>query len=152
MSYRKPVELIEFLQPYPAEVQDLTLQARIVLLDLLGPISEIFYDACSAVCSGFTHTGEVRDCFVNLAVYSDHVTLIFGFGATLLDPDRRMKGNGNQVRNIRLKGLETLSDPYVVSLVLQASELAPRPLEPIEPKVVVKTMKGTKRRPKPVEA
>jgi hypothetical protein len=150
MSAREPVELIEFLAPYPPEVQELALAARLRLLDLLGPISEIFYDAMSAVCSGFTFTGEVRDNFVNLAVYSDHVTLIFPHGAKLEDPLQRLKGTGTQVRHIRLVGLETLADPYVVDLIRKAEAMAPRPAEPVEPRTVVKVMKGPKRRPKPV--
>jgi len=149
MDMPQPVELIEFLAPYPPDVQELTLQARLRLLELIGPISEIFYDAMSAVCSGFAFTAEVKDCFVNLAVYSDHVTLIFPMGVKLSDPAGRLKGGGTQVRHMRLAELQTLADPYVVELVEQATDMAKRPPEPIEPRVVVKVMKGPKRRPKP---
>ena len=149
MHEREPADLVEFLAPYPDHVQQLTLDGRTVLLEMLYPVSEIFYDAMSAVCSGFTYTGIVRDSFVNLAVYADHVTLIFSYGVQLHDPESRLKGGGTRVRHIRLTGLQTLKDPYVVQLVKQAAEQAVRPLEPIEPRTVVKVMSGPKRRPKP---
>ncbi len=144
---REPKELIEFLQPYPAHVREFALAGRLFLLEKLWPVTEIYYDAVQAVCSGFTYTGEVRDNFVNLAVYSNHVTLIFPFGAELSDPDGRLKGNGTRVRNLRLSGMETLHDPYILELIRQSSEIAPRPLDPVEPGVVVKVMKGNKKRP-----
>ncbi len=140
-------QLVEFLAPYPEHVRALTLAAREELHTLVGPASDLFFDATQAVCSGFSYTGHPRDNFVNLAVYSDHVTLIFPFGAFLDDPDKRMKGEGKQVRNIRLAGLETLRDPYVVGLIRQCQDRAVRPDAPIEPVQYVKVYEGPKRRP-----
>lgn len=142
-----PTELVEFLAPYPPAVQELTLEARLRLHELVGPASELFYDATSAVCSGFSYTGKPEDNFVNLAVYADHVTLIFPWGVRLLDPAERLKGEGHQVRHIRLNGIETLQDPYVVELIEQAAAGAAQPPEPIEPIKYVKVYSGPKRRP-----
>lgn len=149
MNPPDPTALIEFLAPYPPEVQQLTLKGRELLFAMLAPVSEIFYDANSAVCAGFLYTDSVRDSFVNFAVYSDHVTLIFQWGVNLDDPQGKLKGAGNQVRHIRLDGIETLQDPYVMGLIQQASNQAERPSEPFEPKTIVKVMKGNKRRPSP---
>jgi hypothetical protein len=143
----EPTALVEFLAPYPPEVHALTLAARLRLHQLVGPASDLFFDATSAVCSGFSYTGEPRDNFINLAVYAKHVTLIFPWGVRLADPGRRLKGEGNQVRNLRLRGLTTLDDPYVVDLIRQAAEAAPRPAIPIDPLVYVKVYTGPKRRP-----
>jgi hypothetical protein len=142
-----PTELIEFLKPYPDEVQQVALRAREALAEMLGPASEVFYDAVSAVCSGFTYTDSVTGTFVNLAVYSDHVTLIFLWGVNLDDPECRLKGEGTRVRHIRLAGIETMRDPYVAGLILQAEAKATRPEPPIEPRRIVKVMNGKKRRP-----
>lgn len=149
MNPPEPTALIEFLVPYPPDVQQLTLEGREFLYRMLAPVSEIFYDANSAVCAGFLYTDSVRDSFVNFAVYSDHVTLIFQWGVNLVDPEGRLKGSGNQVRHIRLEGIETLRDPYVVGLIRQASNQAKRPDGPCEPKTLIKIMKGNKRRPSP---
>jgi hypothetical protein len=147
MTYPEPTELIEFLAPYPAEVQELTLAGREFLLEMLYPVSEMFFDATYAVCSAFTYTGDQKGAFVNFAVYPKHVTLIFPWGAHLHDPERRLGGQGNRVRHIRLSSLETLQDDYVLDLIKQASHNAPRPKGPIEPHRVVKIYKGAKRRP-----
>ena len=144
----EPVELIEFLAPYPPEVQRLALDARILLHELVGPASDLFFDATSAVCSGFSYTGEPRDNFLNLAVYADHVTLIFPWGVKLNDPEGRLRGEGKQVRNIRLRDIETLRDPYVLGLVRQTAELAARPKTTVEPRRYVKVYQGPKRRPR----
>jgi hypothetical protein len=141
--------LIEFLAPYPPEVQELALQGRKRLLELVGPASEIFWDATQAVCAGFTYTAKVSDNFVNLAVYPKHVTLIFPNGARQQDPEARLGGEGSRVRHIRLASIDTLSDPYVVDQIEQAKAIAPRPATPIDYVVHVKVMNGPKRRPKP---
>src|SRR5579862_1866766 len=104
----RPRELVEFLAPYPEDVRNLCLEGRMVLLEMLAPVTELFYDATTAVCAGFTYTHKPADNFVNLAVYSDHVTLVFAWGARLSDPEGRLKGSGNQVRHLRLSGVDTL--------------------------------------------
>jgi hypothetical protein len=144
----EPVELISFLQPYPREVQELVLEGREFLLDLLSPVSEFHYDATSAVCSAFGFSSGVRDIFINLAAYSKHVTLVFGYGAALDDPEGWLKGEGVQVRHIRLtKGMETLRDPYVLGLISQAAAHAKRAPEPFVPERIIKIYEGKKRRP-----
>ena len=142
-----PAVLVNFLAPYPPAVQELTLLARRELHAMLGPVSDLLFDATQAVCSGFSYTGEPRDNFVNLAVYSDHVTLIFPWGVHLIDPEGRLRGEGKQVRNMRLKGIETLRDPYVIDLIRQCQDRAVRPTQPIEPVQYVKVCDGPKRRP-----
>jgi hypothetical protein len=142
-------DLERFLLPYPESVRQLALDLRLRLGELLMPANELVYDAMSAVCVGFLYTEKVRDCFVNLAVYSDHVTLIFQQGARLDDPDGRLKGAGNQVRHLRLPTLESLADPYVQGLILQASDQAPKVTPLGAPRLIVKVMNGARRRPKP---
>lgn len=86
---------------------------------------------------------------MNLAVYANHVTLIFPWGIKLNDPEGRIKGEGKQVRNLRLAGIETLYDPYVMDLISQSMALAVRPAPPITPVKYVKIYAGPKRRPLP---
>lgn len=147
MEYASPDDLIRFLAPYPPEVRELALEARLALLDLLFPINEVIYDATTAVCAGVLYTDHPRDCFVNLAVYAKHVTLIFSWGVALDDPEGRLRGEGTRVRHVRLDGMETMRDPYIVGLIRQAALAAPKPEHLGEPHVIVKVMKGLKRRP-----
>ena len=147
-----PQELVEFLAPYPESVRSLALEARLRLHEIAGPASDLFFDATSAVCAGLSYTGEPKGNFVNLAVYANHVTLVFAWGVRLDDPDGRLRGSGSQVRHIRLQGIETLHEPYVVGLIRQAAMNAARPASPIEPIKYVKVYNGPKRRPAPAEA
>jgi hypothetical protein len=144
-----PTELVSFLAPYPAQVRDLFLAGRSLLLRRLRPVVEMHYDATSAVGAGFAYTGDLKGLFVNLAAFSDHVTLVFAWGVKLKDRERRLRGEGNQVRHMRLASLESLCDPYVLDLVDQASANAPRPEGKVKNAIIVKVYKGPKRRPKP---
>ncbi|HEY3783000.1 MAG TPA: DUF1801 domain-containing protein [Fimbriimonadaceae bacterium] len=141
-------ELINFLAPYPDHVVEIMLECRSILLKMLSPIIELQFDATAAVCDGFSYLPNAKGVFVNTAAYSDHATLIFGYGAGLNDPEGRLKGGGKQVRHIRLKSSEDLNDPYVIGLIQQASATATRHADEVVPEVIVKIYEGAKRRPK----
>ena len=141
------IDLESYLTPYPPHVQDLMLEGRELLLNMYRPVVELHYDATAAVCAGFSYTGDLKGLFVNLAAYSDHVTLVFMWGAKLNDPEGRLKGEGKQVRHMRLVDLDTLRDPYVVELIQQASDNALRPEGEIVERIVNKVYAGPKRRP-----
>jgi hypothetical protein len=144
----EPTELIAFLTPYPPEVADLLLEGRRLLLEKLSPVHEFHFDATAAVCAAFGYTENWRESFVNFAAYANHITLVFPWGVRLEDPDRRLKGDGSQVRNIRLtEGMKTLTDTYVLRLIEDASNMAPRGSEPLVPRVFIKVYNGPKRRP-----
>ena len=141
----EPAELIGFLAPYPLGVQELALEARSFLLKMLAPVSELHYDATSAVCAGFAYGSKTADVFVNLAVYPKHVTLVFGWGSSLSDPEKRLRGEGKRVRHLRLASIETLQDPYVLDLISQASNAAIRKPD-WQPERIIKIYNGPKRR------
>ncbi len=143
-----PSELVTFLSPYPPQVQKLFLAGRSFLLRRLRPVVELHYDATTAVGAGFSYTGDLKGLFVNFAAFSDHVTLVFMWGVKLKDPEGRLRGEGKQVRHMRLSGMEALRDPYVLDLIDQASANAPRPEGKVKHSIVVKVYKGPKRRPK----
>ena len=143
----KPIDLEIYLTPYPPHVRDLMLEGRAFLLSAYRPVVELHYDATSAVGAGFSYTGDLKGLFVNLAAYSDHVTLVFMWGVKLNDPEGRLKGEGKQVRHLRLVDLDTLRDPYVVGLIQQSSDNAPRPEGEIVERIVNKVYAGAKRRP-----
>lgn len=136
-----------FLAPYPREVRALMTSGRKRLLELVGPATDLIYDATTAVGAGFSYTGAPRDNFVNLAAFADHVTLVFPWGVKLKDPKKRLKGAGNQVRHVRLASLADLDDPELVKLIEQAAARAPRGDGPPPRKAFIKIYAGPKRRP-----
>jgi hypothetical protein len=145
---RPPYELIEFLGPYPLEIQALALEARLGILELTGPASDLIFDGAATVMAGLAYTGESSDNFVSITVYAEHLTLTFPFGSRLTDPENRLRGDGKLVRNIRLSNMQTLQDPYVIDLIQQASSMAKKPSVPMEPVTYVKVYSGPKRQPR----
>jgi hypothetical protein len=144
-----PRELARFLAPYPPEVRRTMREGRARLKARFPLATELLYDATSAVCVGFAYTGDVKGLFVNLAAYPGHVTLVFAWGVKLKDPRGLLRGEGKQVRHLRLAGSEDLGQPDVVALLGQAEANAPRPPAPLAPGRVVKVYAGPKRRPRP---
>lgn len=149
MTYPPPAALEKFLKPYPADVRDLALALRALLLDEIGPCYENIYDAYSAVAIGYDST-------FHIAVYSRHVNLGFNEGATLADPKGILQGDGKRIRHITIKTVEDLQQPEIRSYIRRARKKSladARKLgEPIEkPDGVVSTVKAIyakKRRPK----
>ena len=138
-------ELEGFLIVYNPDVQNTALELRIRLAEIVGPANEFVFDATSAVCVAFGYTNQWREAFVNIAVYPKHVTLVFARGADLDDPERRLNGEGKQVRHIRLVPPEILDDPYIIALIHQAAKSAKRE-DVTDYKLVVKVYEGPKRR------
>ena len=140
-------QLLEFLSPYPDSVQQTALAARAKSLEMFDQPSETFWDATQAVCLAFMYSHNPRESFFNFAVFPNHVTMIFPWGVKHKDPENRLRGEGKQVRNIRLTTLELLDDPYVIDQIRQAEVMAVRTNPPVSPIQVVKIMQGPKRRP-----
>ncbi len=144
----EPPEYVEFLAPYPYEVQVLARELRKRMLELLPPCIETVWDATNAVGVAFGFTDRNADHFIHLPVYTKYVNLGFSDGVRLHDPEGRLVGKGSRIRHLRLTAVEELEDPYVVDLVRQAHENAVRSNEPIEPRSIIRVMAGPKRRPR----
>ncbi len=144
---QSPQELIGFLACYPDDVRDLVLSGRELLLERYSPVKEMHFDATTAVCAGISYIPKQSGVFVNFAAYPKHVALVFLNGASLVDPEARLKGEGRQVRHLRLESLEMLRDPYVLELIDQASANAIRTVDAVEHEIIVKVYAGPKRRP-----
>src|SRR3954454_12635855 len=103
MEYPPPADLKKFLRPYDREVQKLALRVRALVLEEMAPCYENIYDAYSAVAIGYGTSERLGDGIFHVAVYSKHVNLGFNNGATLTDPKKIFKGNGNRIRHISFK-------------------------------------------------
>jgi len=61
----------------------------------------------------------------SLVLYPRWVRFFFLEGVAIDDPDRRLEGNGSQVRSIRVDARATIfDDPYISGLMTQALKLA----------------------------
>ncbi len=150
MILTEPNEYVDFLAPYPEGTQELARGLRNRLVDLLPPCIETVWDATNAVGVAYGFSELNRDHFIHLPVYTKYVNIGFSDGASLSDPEQRLKGSGARIRHIKLTRVDDLDDPYLHGLIAQACQLAKQPSSPITPQTIIRVMDGPKRRPKPV--
>jgi Domain of unknown function (DU1801) len=145
----EPPEYLQFIACYPPAIQQLHREARKWLLNYLPPVIEIIYDATQTVTMGFSFTEKTGGHFIHLPISKDHVRLGFTWGVKLHDPEKRLIGDSNQVRHIKLFDLTPLDDPTIQDLINQAIAQAPNHHKFPEPRSIIKVMNGPKRRPQP---
>ena len=119
-----PPALIKFLKPYDAEVRELALGLRSLVIEEMAPCYENIYDAYSAVAMGYGPTDRLSDGVFHIAVYSHHVNLGFNEGATLDDPQGILVGGGTRIRHISIKTPADLARPEIRSYVRRARKVA----------------------------
>jgi hypothetical protein len=133
------------LTPYPAQVAKLAIDGTWKLAQRFAPADLLVYDNYNFVVSGFTLTGRPSEAFISLAVAWDHVSICFLQGALLCDPEKRLRGEGKIVRNVRLESLATIDDPYISNLIDTAMAQAKKGGS--SGKAVLQSVSEKKRRP-----
>jgi hypothetical protein len=140
-------EYLEFLKPFGAEITELALATRALVLRAAPGCSELIYDAYSAVATGYSYTGRPTDAFLHIAVYARWVNLGFNRGALLKDPEGLLAGTGRWTRHVRIARPSDLKSRPLASLVKAAVEGATMPPVPREAASVVRAIYARKRRP-----
>lgn len=122
MSKEETKDLKKFLRPFPKEIQDTVFWLRDFVWNLYPQANELIYDNYNAVAFGWSPTDRVGHVFCNIAVGRSSHNIQFGFywGAELKDPQKKLLGDGNQYRYIKVQGLETFPRAYVVRLLRDA--------------------------------
>lgn len=134
-------ELIGFLTRFPPEVAGVYLIARDKVLGHAPEATEIVTNVSYTVSCAFTFTHSIKHAFVYVASYKKHVNLGFCDGASLDDPQQRLKGDGKAMRHLSFSTVESLDDPYADEMILRAIHAAHRPPEALSPKTVITKMK-----------
>jgi hypothetical protein len=90
---------------------------------------EMVYDNYNALVVGFCPGMRPSEAIVSLAFMPRWVTLCFLQGKDLPDPQKRLRGGGNVVRNVRLEhGAATLDEPAIRALIREALRRAKVPI------------------------
>ncbi|HEX7420403.1 MAG TPA: DUF1801 domain-containing protein [Thermoanaerobaculia bacterium] len=89
---------------------------------------EMVYDNWNGLVIGFGPTERPSEAILSLLLLPEHVTLCFLNGAALRDPDKLLRGSGNQVRHIRLSDPDHLDQSDVNSLIEQAVAKSVKPI------------------------
>ncbi|MDP9104918.1 MAG: DUF1801 domain-containing protein [Candidatus Eremiobacteraeota bacterium] len=140
--------LAKALAEYTPEI---AAQAKAVLAAMRARLPgavEMVYDNYNALVVGFGAEERPREAVFSIALYPDHVTLVFIWGAGLFDPDELLRGEGNQVRHIRLDGPESLDAAPVRALMAEAIARSARPFDETQPNRVVIRAVAAKHRPR----
>src|SRR6202163_762098 len=141
-------QLATFLAKYTPEIVAETNAVLAKMRARLPGAVEMVYDNYAALVIGFGAEDSQRESVFSIAVYPDHVTLVFIWGVGLFDPNHLLRGGGNQVRHIRLEDPETLDDPAVQALMTEAIARSARPFDDTQPGRMVIRMIAPKQRPR----
>ncbi len=141
-------QLATFLAKYTPEIVAETEAVLANMRARLPGAVEMVYDNYAALVIGFGAEDRPREAVFSIAVYPDHVTLVFIWGVGLFDPDTLLRGGGNQVRHIRLDGPQTLEEPAVQALMTEAIARSARPFDDTQPGRMVIRAVAAKQRPR----
>lgn len=122
-------QLEEFLAKFTPEIAALAKAALIKMRKRLPGAVEMVYDNYNALVIGFGPGERPSEAIFSLAVYPRWINLFFVQGKNLHDPERLLKGSGNQVRSIVLESAGTLDDPRVEDLIVEALDRAVAPID-----------------------
>jgi hypothetical protein len=153
-SVKAANQLDEFLAKFTPEVTETAKQALRKMRTRLPGAIELIYDNYNALAIGFSPSERASDAIFSIALYPRWVSLFFLINGTKLrDPDCYLKGSGKQVRHIVLETTAMLDDPAVKDLMAQALELAPRQIDPRQPRrLIIKSISARQRPRRPAES
>ncbi|MEA2687980.1 MAG: hypothetical protein QOD51_587 [Candidatus Eremiobacteraeota bacterium] len=141
-------QLAAFLSKY---APDMIAEAEAVLAKLRAGLPgavEMVYDNYNGLVVGFGAADRPSEAVLSIIVLPDHVTLCFLRGVDLFDPEKLLRGGGNQVRHIRLEGPETLDAPPVRALMTEAIARSAKPFDDTQPNRIVIRAVAAKQRPR----
>ena len=122
-------QLAALLAKYDRGVAAVAQAARKKLRERLFGAVEIVSQNASALTISFGPTEQLSEAILSIAVYQGWVNVFFPNGARLADPQKLLRGRGNQVPNILLVNADVLDRPAVQALVTQAVQHASKPLD-----------------------
>jgi hypothetical protein len=107
-----PKELIRFLKRFDPAIRELALDARELVLRVLGPSNESILDVY-ALALNYGFSERMKDQAVYIAVYTKHINLGFYWGARMDDPEGVLECGGKQLRHIKIKSRADLGTPLI---------------------------------------
>jgi hypothetical protein len=155
MPKEEKADLLKFLAPFAAEVQEKALWLRDFVWDQYPQANELIYDNYNAVAFGWSPTEKVGHTFCSIAVGRTSNNVHFGFywGAELADPEKLLIGNGNQYRYILVHNTADFPKAYITQLVQEAWSNSLKkvkdPRQIVEGKTITKSVSAAKREKKP---
>ena len=151
MAKEDVADLLRFLDPYPTDKQQTVLWLRDFVWDRYPTANELIYDNYNALAFGWSPTDRLGHTFCSVAIYRTGMNIHFGFywGSELHDPEKKLLGQGNQYRYLRVKSINEFSETYVEALIKDAyaNSIAKikDPRQVMQGKTITKSVSKTKR-------
>jgi hypothetical protein len=122
MAKEDVADLMKFLEPFPAHIQETALWMREFVWDLYPKANELIYDNYNALAIGWSPTEKMGHIFCSVAAYRSGKNLHFGFywGSQIKDPKKLLLGEGSQYRYLLITEKKDLSKTYVKQLLKEA--------------------------------
>jgi hypothetical protein len=144
-------QLSRFLAKYTPKIAAQARRALAKMRKRLPGSIEMVYDNYNGLVIGFGPTEKPSLAIFSILLMPDHVTLCFLQGASLPDPNGRLKGSGNVVRHVRLVPPSTLDDPEILRLINTALYRAKVPINPrARRQLIIKSISPKQRPRRPV--
>jgi hypothetical protein len=136
-----------FIGKFDGRNRALIRSVRRALRKRLPTATELVYDNYNFFVIGYSPTDRPSDSVLSLVASAKGVGLCFIHGARLPDPQKILKGSGNQVRSIHIEAVQALERPAVRALIADALERAkPMPVAG-KPKLIIRSI-SAKQRPR----
>jgi hypothetical protein len=113
-----PDEVQSFLKAYPAEVRELALGARELVLRVVPDAEEKVHRPWKTIAYGLSKK------FCAISPYRSWVNVHFHQGASLPDPAGLLEGTGKSARHVKIASPSDLQRRALVRLVRAASQEA----------------------------
>lgn len=145
--------LSEFLDPYDETVQQLLLNLRSFIVELVPEANELIWDNYNALAIAYSKSEKLKDAFCHLAVYANYVNFGFNRGTELTKRNISLEGQGKLIRHFRVTDMDSFPKEDIQPMIWEAvglSEILNPDLRGITTQPVSKVMSVSekKRRPK----
>lgn len=117
-------QLQQFLSPYPKHVQQLTLDLRDFLTELVPEANELIWDNYNAVAMAYSKSEKLKDAFCHIAVYAKYVNFGFNRGAELSPSSIRLEGTGKLIRHLKVTSLSTFPREALEPMIWEAVSIS----------------------------
>jgi Domain of unknown function (DU1801) len=137
-----------FLAEFSPPIAKLARSALATMREILPGAYELVYDNAYALVVGFGPTERPSQALFSIVIYPRKVSLCFLQGVHVPDPDRLLRGGGNQVRFIRLEDAATLGKRGVRAVIKAAILSAGDPFDGTKRRRVIVRAISRNRRPR----
>src|SRR5437763_11697282 len=106
-------QLEAFIDKFDPPNRKLIREVRAAMRKRLPAAHELVYDNYNFFVIGYSPTERPSDAVLSIAAGANGVSICFIRGKGLPDPNKLLKGSGNQTRSIHLESASALARPAV---------------------------------------